>query len=385
MKIKSIELCNFRATKNLKLSFSSQLNVLVGINGGGKSTVLDALAFNLSWLVNRIQRAGVSGRPIPEGSIRNGESQAYLDLWVEWDQQSFRWALQRTIQGRNAEELSKLDGASQLAKILQERHEKSESLPVVVYYPVNRIIGSTTPELSSKDSIYALDIYEDSLGGKSNFRSFFEWFRIQDDIVNEHAQYSSKWLARNSHQFRRGVKNALKKLQGELISREMYVNEEAFFSVNDLLKDDVVFKKPTFLFRELVRWVERIEVPHFKQHVELFHEFDYMLHRLLSMSNDYRDIPEDSFNEIYLDVLERTLHKVFNFCGTNSPLGFFMWDIFSCANSLSLWWMSDLGRKEVERVFRGARNDLKRSPLYLSDTSFLTSMMQILKKELIRK
>ncbi len=51
MKLKSVKIENFRAIKMLELELHPQLTVLVGENGAGKTSVLDALAYGLSPVV----------------------------------------------------------------------------------------------------------------------------------------------------------------------------------------------------------------------------------------------------------------------------------------------------------------------------------------------
>jgi len=48
VKIKTFELVNFRGIERMSLDFSSETTALVGVNGVGKSSVLDALVISLS-------------------------------------------------------------------------------------------------------------------------------------------------------------------------------------------------------------------------------------------------------------------------------------------------------------------------------------------------
>ena len=74
MRIRSLKLERFRGARSLRLDLDERLNVFVGVNGAGKSTILDAAAILLSWFMNRIKQSGASGRPIVEADIANGES-----------------------------------------------------------------------------------------------------------------------------------------------------------------------------------------------------------------------------------------------------------------------------------------------------------------------
>jgi exonuclease SbcC len=54
--IREIELINFRSHKNTKLKFTEGNNILVGISGSGKSSVLDAICFALFGTITKIQK-----------------------------------------------------------------------------------------------------------------------------------------------------------------------------------------------------------------------------------------------------------------------------------------------------------------------------------------
>lgn len=63
MKLASIELKNFRGMEDIRLPLAEgQVTLIAGVNGAGKSTVVDAAALMLSWVVARIRHAGTSGR-----------------------------------------------------------------------------------------------------------------------------------------------------------------------------------------------------------------------------------------------------------------------------------------------------------------------------------
>lgn len=53
MYIQKLNLEKFRGAGNLSMDLDKRLNLFVGANGAGKSSVLDAAAILLSWLVNR--------------------------------------------------------------------------------------------------------------------------------------------------------------------------------------------------------------------------------------------------------------------------------------------------------------------------------------------
>ncbi|MGM9841071.1 MAG: AAA family ATPase, partial [Candidatus Limisoma sp.] len=51
MKVKEVTIINFRGIKRFEIDNLSNLNVIAGINGAGKTSILLAIRIMLSWLV----------------------------------------------------------------------------------------------------------------------------------------------------------------------------------------------------------------------------------------------------------------------------------------------------------------------------------------------
>ena len=82
MKIKQLQLQNYGRFENLTVDFAptetrvSNVTVIVGNNGAGKSQILQALATGLSWFVNGI-RNEMSGFEIDNKLIKNKDHKKY--------------------------------------------------------------------------------------------------------------------------------------------------------------------------------------------------------------------------------------------------------------------------------------------------------------------
>ncbi len=69
MRLRRLELTNFRGFGHLDLEFHPNFNVLIGVNGVGKTTVLEAAAVALSgWLLSF---PGADTRQIRSGDVRS--------------------------------------------------------------------------------------------------------------------------------------------------------------------------------------------------------------------------------------------------------------------------------------------------------------------------
>ena len=189
MHIEKLILKNFRGARNLSLELDRRLNVFVGMNGSGKSTVLDATSILLSWLANRIKREGASGRTITETDIRNGESSALLHATGLFENEKFDWNLSRTRKGHTKKEstshLSELSSVAGRIQMGISGNTESASMPLLVYYPVNRAVLDIPLRIREKHRFDLFAAYDESLTSGANFRMFFEWFREREDLENE--------------------------------------------------------------------------------------------------------------------------------------------------------------------------------------------------------
>lgn len=77
MKLKSIELENFRSWSQSNISLGSRLTLFIGENGSGKTAVLDAIAIGLGEILTRLP--GVTGVTFcKHGEIRLVENKLLL-------------------------------------------------------------------------------------------------------------------------------------------------------------------------------------------------------------------------------------------------------------------------------------------------------------------
>lgn len=190
VKIKKLNLTNYRDAQNLSLELNPKLNVFIGVNGSGKSTVLDAIDIMLSWITSRINYSNASGRSINENDITNGKPTASIQLsCVTSEVKNIDWTLFKSRKGHLA-----LDGKSnfrdlnEYTKTIQSKiTEKKEevNLPLLVYYPVNRVVLDIPLRIREKHVFNLLSAYDGALTSAADFRTFFEWFRAREDLENE--------------------------------------------------------------------------------------------------------------------------------------------------------------------------------------------------------
>lgn len=194
MRVKQLKLTNFRRFADLTIPFSlegegtqSNTVVFIGDNGAGKTAVLDALALSLSWLVARINREKGSGGAFVDTDILNGEKGGKVELQVGFEQSSYNWTLAKAAKGRIKLFETQLSDVSKLAGIFREKLTCVDqvSLPLIVNYPIERVVLDIPLKLRTRHSFSQLDGYDNSLQQGVDFRRFFEWFRDREDSENE--------------------------------------------------------------------------------------------------------------------------------------------------------------------------------------------------------
>ena len=189
MKLESIKIVGFRGIPKLELEFPKQVNALVGVNGAGKSTVLDCTAIMLSRLISRISSStGAGGRLFTVSDINNDASETRNEIEISFQGKPLSWRVSKTRRDRRKQKIKGLGELKTQVALFRSKLEEDEtvSLPVVVYYPVNRAVLDIPLRIRKKHPFDRLAAYDQALSGEwSSFRIFFEWFREREDLENE--------------------------------------------------------------------------------------------------------------------------------------------------------------------------------------------------------
>ncbi len=192
MKITRLKLHNYRRFADLDISFESandnNTTVFIGNNGAGKTAILDALVLNLSWLIARINREKGTGHGIDDNDILNGQASAFVDSILQHDgEETYSWQVAKTRKGKESGFKSDLKDATRLASIFRKQLTENDAapLPLIVYYPVNRVVLDIPLQIRTRHNFEQIDGYDNALQQGVDFRRFFEWFRDREDAENE--------------------------------------------------------------------------------------------------------------------------------------------------------------------------------------------------------
>lgn len=177
MKLKRLTLKNFRGFEHLELEFHQQLTVLVGVNGSGKTSVLEALIVMLNKA--SLDAAMHPGDQWIPAAQRLGTSSFRLDLCLGHDDHEMSFVLDPSVASDRAP-------STKAAEMLRTTAVCAYSVRRDVARPfqdTQRLRRRDRPSLS--DPSIGLSPAAEQWLSVSDFSDFFEWFLDQEDIENE--------------------------------------------------------------------------------------------------------------------------------------------------------------------------------------------------------
>lgn len=192
MDIKTVKLNNLGRFEELEANFAptsdllGNVTVFIGNNGAGKTSILKAIATSLSWFVARMRSEKSNGSPIPEMVISNGKNFASIEMTVS-DSSDHTWILAKTRKGKKANISTNLHDLTNLVDCYRTQltNHPETSLPLIAFYPVERVVIDIPLKIREKHNFFQLDGYDNALNQGVDFRRFFEWFREREDSENE--------------------------------------------------------------------------------------------------------------------------------------------------------------------------------------------------------
>ncbi|EIX9777090.1 TPA: N-6 DNA methylase [Klebsiella pneumoniae] len=184
LKISEISLKNFRGYSDFKVSIHPSLNVLVGENGVGKTSILEALACGLGPFLTAMPDA--KGKLIKKSDIHISTKGIanYARISIETTS-SLSWDL--VAKGIDVYEPPKI-GTSALTSYATHLVDSQSEYPLIAYYGTNRALTST----SSKVAINPFEKenrgegYDFALDAKVNYGILKNWFsKIEVDELRK--------------------------------------------------------------------------------------------------------------------------------------------------------------------------------------------------------
>jgi hypothetical protein len=219
MIISELQLSHVRAIRNAEFRFREGFNLLVGVNGVGKTTVMDVLRICLSRVLRSAAQLPLKSMAFELGDIRNGlpflEASVFFDVAgdelrysrLEWREQAAKDdaaridVLRREIlenerlrdRPRNLlralVDTQALPDSDNFAPGVREWRQKLKGLPSAplgVFFATNRSVLTLSGATKSKTAGGKASAYSDALVPRAwNIRELAHWLRVQLMLAKE--------------------------------------------------------------------------------------------------------------------------------------------------------------------------------------------------------
>lgn len=219
MRVRSVKLANLRAIETAEFRFQPGFNLIVGVNGVGKSTVLDALRICASRLLPSMTESRAKAMTFAAEDIRSGLPFLDVELSLALGPDEFRFTRcqwRETFAADDAENLDRLrreilnserlrGRARSLLRELDESHGVSDSdayspslaklakaartaktAPNCIYFSTNRSVASTASISKSRAAGGRSAAYSEALVPRPMYvAQFADWMRVQEVLGAE--------------------------------------------------------------------------------------------------------------------------------------------------------------------------------------------------------
>ena len=176
MKIKRLKIENFRGIVDDTMDFDPSFTVFAGRNGGGKSTILEAIAIMLSRISGRMSGHTGDCTSLRDRDITYGKDHCMLSLTISAPDDTITLTLGRDRRGVESEDSAAADAyAAKLRGVFSKVDDPDYELPVFAYYGSDRNTTSFSAPLPSEGA-NRMGVYKNAFSAGTNFDDFSAWF-----------------------------------------------------------------------------------------------------------------------------------------------------------------------------------------------------------------
>ncbi len=211
MHIEKLRMQNFRGFKDVTIDFPSNLAVFIGVNGSGKSSIIDCLDNLLFELISRLLRVtrntknsslwGMNG--FGENDISNGFQETINELTISYSE--FSQVFSRDIkllyyfaypssseEPRKDFQRSNFDDVENFKIFISSliNNNPNKSIPIAICYSTKRAVTgyrfSDPLGIPNTAKLSQIHCYTDATNQREiNFDTFFSWFKDNEDLEQE--------------------------------------------------------------------------------------------------------------------------------------------------------------------------------------------------------
>jgi predicted ATP-binding protein involved in virulence/type I restriction-modification system DNA methylase subunit len=174
IKISQVQLNNFRGYKNFTIPLHESLTILVGENGAGKTSILEAIACGLGPFLTAMPDA--KGKLIRKSDIYVGPNGIAESARISVETaSSLSWDL--VTKGSDRNTLAKI-GTQALSDFANQIVNNNMEYPLIAYYGTNRALSTSSGKVSISpfEKVQRGEGYDSALDAKINYGVLKNWF-----------------------------------------------------------------------------------------------------------------------------------------------------------------------------------------------------------------
>ncbi|MDM3848120.1 AAA family ATPase [Anabaena sp. UHCC 0187] len=207
MQIKSLTLTQFRAFEQATFEFQPGMNLLVGINGVGKSTVLDAIRILLSQVLPKFTASKSKPITFTARDIKFARGALTAEIKFDAEETAFNYLVHQpqenyiAITDREGEvrgqtyELVKRQDLQPDVKDIPKHIKTSSTQPLAVYFSTRRSLASIAAPSKQISAGGQAAAFAEALSERElRLREYADWLLVQEALVQERRKSAQQHL-----------------------------------------------------------------------------------------------------------------------------------------------------------------------------------------------
>lgn len=198
MRLTNLNLNTFKGFESCDLNIDGRSTIIFGVNGTGKTSILEAVNYLCwNWLYRLNPAQGAAFKSLKASLVRTGASKLEISGKFEFDGKKFllkkKYTKARPGKGAVVSTHKKLYDAF-VEHFISAYGGEDKEIPIFVNYGTNRSVLDIPLRIRKKHDFSKWAALERANENELDYRTFFEWFRNQEDyeaeIIREKQDFS---------------------------------------------------------------------------------------------------------------------------------------------------------------------------------------------------
>ena len=189
MRLENVVLDNFRAIEHAKMDLHGKSTIIFGVNGTGKSSILRSIDLLFANIINGIvnRKELKQNYTIQLEDIQYGKKETKISALINLENENieyYRKMVRNT--GKRSHNIASL---KQITDIFHKQYitdEEQGNIAIFANYGTNRLVLDIPLRIRTHHTFDIYSSFERAIENKIDFRTFFEWYRSQEDYENEY-------------------------------------------------------------------------------------------------------------------------------------------------------------------------------------------------------